>query len=63
MSDKKEEKHKRGYMVGGKSLSYDLRVRLDADTAQRLELRARKDGATKAQTAREILKKGLSSDK
>lgn len=63
MSDKAEEKTKRGYKVGGKALSYDLRVRLDADTAQRLEERARKDGTTRAETAREILKKGLSRKK
>lgn len=64
MSDeKKEQKPKRGYMVGGESLCYNLRVRLDAETAQRLAERAKRDGATKADIARQILKDGLSPKK
>lgn len=60
MSDKQPEKVKRGYrMDGGKALSYDLRVRLDAGTMQRLERYASRHKTTKAAAARSILHAAL----
>ena len=64
MSDTKPEKVKRGYrMDGGKALSYDLRVRLDAETAERLARYAARHKTTRAAAARSILQSALDGPK
>lgn len=64
MSDKKpEKKEKRGYRVGGQPLAYDLRVRIDAETAEKLAEAAAKKGTTRAAYARSIIHDALSGGK
>ena len=61
MSDtKKTEKQKRGYRKGTEALSYDLRVRINSETAARLDELAQREGTTRAQVARNILEHELS---
>lgn len=64
MSDtERPAKKKRGYMVDGVTLCYDLRVRLDADTAAALADHARKMNTTRAAAARDILRAALMPEK
>lgn len=63
MSDKETPKKKRGYRLDdGKALAYDLRVRMDAGTMQRLAKYAAKHKTSKAAAARSLLQSALSSE-
>ena len=60
MSDKKQpEKVKREYRANGAALAIDLRVRLDADTAQRLTAAAKRQKISRAALARRILQSAM----
>lgn len=60
MSDAtKPTKQKRGYKVNGVKLEYDLRVRIDSDTAKRLAEYAQRQHQTRAAAARDILRDAL----
>ena len=60
MNDKKKpEKVKREYRANGAALAVDIRVRLDADTAQRLTAAAARQKISRAALARRILQNAM----
>lgn len=59
MSDTKKKPKRRYKQYGGVALSYDLRVRLDRETAEQLKRTAEQRGMTRAELARSILRDAL----
>ena len=62
MSNKPDEKKKRGYMVDGVRLACDVRVRITAEDAQKLEAHAAELNTTRAAAARKLLHDALNPD-
>lgn len=60
MTDKaKPGKVKREYRLNGEAMAVDLKIRIDADTAQRLTAAAKRQQISRAALARRILREAM----